>query len=373
MPQLAHGEWEHLFEPWFEDEAPKTPAPKLQTKRPESIFSEASQPLAVRRQDFIERQSPVSRALQLRSGHVAPKWSGWWPTPSGVTTASKSPNPSKPNGRHCATPRFAGWRRRQSRSPRQPRTSSRSLDPLTLAVLDSHRPEAPSARCWHSWQSPSLRRTWSPCSARRQRRWRGQRPLNAPQPNCSKPRSDAVTAASDRAQRAISEALTQAARAERMIQVMAAPDARRIELSGSGAAQAAVGQAFYSRARGVIVSATGVPRPAGRPGLCRCGPTTSTGSVSLGLASPDGTWAASRQRYDVTAPTWPVRFAGFSMTLEPPAGGSSSTGAVLLTLTTLKDSRTVEQRSRLKEEGDRRPLIRARSVNSRNAVAIAAN
>src|ERR1044072_1836869 len=71
MPELAHGEWEHLFEPWFENDTRNSPASNLETKPPDSIFSEASQPLAVRRQDYIQRDSPVSRALQLRSANVA--------------------------------------------------------------------------------------------------------------------------------------------------------------------------------------------------------------------------------------------------------------------------------------------------------------
>ena len=118
MPQLAHREWEHLFEPWFEDEAPKTPAPKLQTKRADSIFSEASQPLAVRRQDFIERQSPVSRALQLRSGHVAAEMERLVAYAERRHLGVELTEAERAERRHYAMPRFAGWRRRQWRRPR---------------------------------------------------------------------------------------------------------------------------------------------------------------------------------------------------------------------------------------------------------------
>jgi len=71
MPELAHGEWEHLFEPWFAKEAPYMPAPQAQVSGPESVFGEASQPLAVRRQDYVRRQSPIERALELRNATIA--------------------------------------------------------------------------------------------------------------------------------------------------------------------------------------------------------------------------------------------------------------------------------------------------------------
>ena len=64
MPELARREWEHLFEPWFANEAPCSPAVKTQVKGPGSIFDEASQPLAVRRDDFVRRQSPIGRATE---------------------------------------------------------------------------------------------------------------------------------------------------------------------------------------------------------------------------------------------------------------------------------------------------------------------
>ena len=62
---------EHLFEPWFANEAPCSASVKTQVKDPESIFDEASQPLAVRREDYVRRQSPIGRATESRSGNVA--------------------------------------------------------------------------------------------------------------------------------------------------------------------------------------------------------------------------------------------------------------------------------------------------------------
>ena len=143
MPELAHGEWEHLFEPWFEHDAPDSPAAKLPAKSPDSIFSEASQPLAVRRQDYIQRESPVSRALQLRSANVATEMERL------VAYAERrhdgveaQRNRTAPDGRPL---RDAPLRRLEappiSAVPGHDRTSSRSsIDPPTLPVLHIRRP-----------------------------------------------------------------------------------------------------------------------------------------------------------------------------------------------------------------------------------------
>jgi len=137
----------------------------------------------------------------------------------------------------------------------------------------------------------------------------------------------ALAAASDRAQRAISEALAQAARTERMLEVIAAPDARRIELSGSTAAPGSAGQALYSRSRGVIVSATGMPRPAdGR--LYQVWAATATGSVSLGLAFPDGHGRMAGAYELPRSLTDSIR--GFLITQEPAGGSSRPRGSVVL-------------------------------------------
>ena len=137
---------------------------------------------------------------------------------------------------------------------------------------------------------------------------------------------DAVTAASDRAERAIAEALTHAARAERMIEVMAAPDARRIELSGRTGAPGAAGHALYSRSRGVIVSATDMPPPA-EGHVFQVWATTATGSVSLGLAAPDaqGRLAAAYELPRDLAGS----IRGFLVTQEH-EGGSESPGVPVI-------------------------------------------
>ena len=112
-----------------------------------------------------------------------------------------------------------------------------------------------------------------------------------------------------------------------MIEVMAAPDAQRIELSGRTGAPGAAGHALYSRSRGVIVSATDMPPPA-EGHVFQVWATTATGSVSLGLAGPDlqGRMAGAYELpRDVTG-----SIRGFLITQEPVGGSSSPTGAAVL-------------------------------------------
>jgi hypothetical protein len=131
-------------------------------------------------------------------------------------------------------------------------------------------------------------------------------------------------------QRSAASALSKAAaaeRAERMIEVIAAPDARRIELAGRAAAPAAVGQALYSRSRGVIISATEMPRPQ-EGHTFQVWATTSTGSVSLGLATPD-----AQGRVAVTfdlPPGLAGAIRGFVVTQERVGGSSGTPGVAVL-------------------------------------------
>ena len=118
MPELARGEWEHLFEPWFESEAHTSPATKLQPKEPDSIFREASQPLAVRREDYIQRQSPAGRALQLRSVNVTTEMERLVAYVERRHDGVEATGTSGSDGLHCATPHSGDSTRRQSRGLR---------------------------------------------------------------------------------------------------------------------------------------------------------------------------------------------------------------------------------------------------------------
>lgn len=338
MPELAHREWEHLFEPWFANDAPCSPAVKTQAREPEAIFDQASQPLAVRRQDYVRRQSPMGRAAESRSGHVA-----------------------------AEVERLVVYAERRHLGVEQTASTDRvELPPLRDAPLRRLDGPVPVVEPWPVRARPSPGNLFADVNARRSgaalsAELTGGAPLRwllalasialvalyvgyvqrsaaeAMTKAASAERTvarvqqsaqDAVTAAADRAERAIAEALTHAARAERMIEVMAAPDARRIELAGRAAAPGAVGHALYSHSRGVIVSATGIAPPQQQGQVYQVWAATPTGSVSLGLASPDaqGRIAAA---YDV-----PPALAGsirrFLVTLEPVGGSSTPTGQVAL-------------------------------------------
>jgi hypothetical protein len=336
MPELAHGEWEHLFEPWFANDPPRSPAVKTQGKGSESIFDEASQPLAVRRQDYVRRQ-PIGRAAELRSVHVG-----------------------------AEVERLVAYVERRHLGVEHSAAADRvELPPLRDAPL--RRPEGPMpvVQPWPArnrssgdhFADANARRSDAPLSARLPGgaafRWvlafasialvalyvgyvqrsaaeAMTRAASAERTAAQVQQSahDAAATAADRAERAVAEALTHAARAERMIEVMAAPDARRIELAGRAVAPGAVGRAFYSQSRGVIVSATGIAPPQQQDQVYQVWAATPTALVSLGLASPDaqGRIAAA---YDV-----PAALAGsirrFLVTLEPAGGSSRPTGQVAL-------------------------------------------
>lgn len=330
MPELARGEWEHLFEPWFAPEpqhSASTPATAAHER--ESLFREASQPLAVRRKDYIRRQSPISRSLEERSANVAAAFErlvafterrhfGVERTDDDALVAPASARvvllrPSSGSAvsakavAEAATPDvdFGDGSEGRARSHTSPGPLRALLAFASIALIV----------LYVVYVQRSAEAAMSRATAAERTATEVQRSAQ-----------DAVAAAADRAQRAITHALTQATRAERMIDVMAAPDARRIELSGRGDALAAVGQALYSRSRGVILSATDLPRPPAGQAF-QVWATTPTGPVSLGVVTPDA------QGRLATAYELPSDLAGsirsFVVTQEP-AGGSATPGAPVL-------------------------------------------
>lgn len=136
-----------------------------------------------------------------------------------------------------------------------------------------------------------------------------------------------VASAAGATQRAVADALALATRSSRMIEIIAAPDARRLDLLGKAAAPAATGQALWSRSRGVILSATRVPPPpAGE--VYQVWLSMSTGPVSLGFASPDaqGRVGATFELPPGAAGT----VAGFLVSREPAGGSSTPRGVPVL-------------------------------------------
>ena len=336
MPELAHREWEHLFEPWFANEAPCSPTVKTQVKGPESIFDEASQPLAVRREDFVRRQSPIGRATESRSVNVGAEVER---LVAYVELRHHGVERSGAADRVERLPLRDATLRRLERPKPVERPLPVNVTPTPGALFADiavNRPEGSltpylsatgSLRALLAFVSIVLVAVYvvhvqRSAAAAMTRAEAAERTATESQRTAR----DAVTAASDRAERAIAEALTHAARAERMIEVMAAPDARRIELSGRTGAPGAAGHALYSRSRGVIVSATDMPRPA-EGHVFQVWATTATGSVSLGLAAPDaqGRLAAAYELPRDLAGS----IRGFLVTQEH-AGGSESPGAPVI-------------------------------------------
>ncbi len=338
MPELVHGEWEHLFEPWFTSEAPHSPAPQTQVTGPEALFGEASQPLAVGRRDYVRRQSPVDRALDLRSVYVATEIERLVSYTerrhhgvelAGAADRGEPPPLSDSAMRRLVLPTPAREPTPPTRVPRAGRTAGAAAASSSAEDLrPSHRSAFGSFRALLTFASiavvaVSVGYVHRSAAEAMTRAEAAERTAAESQRTAR----EAVTAASDRAERAIAEALTQAARAERMIEVVAAPDARRIELSGRTAAPGAAGHALYSRSRGVLVSATDMPPPA-EGHVFQVWATTATGSVSLGLAAPDaqGRLAAA---YELPRDlTGPIR--GFLVTLERVGGNSSPAGQAAL-------------------------------------------
>lgn len=140
--------------------------------------------------------------------------------------------------------------------------------------------------------------------------------------------ADARAAASaDRNSRAIADALATAAKADRMLEILAAPDARRLDLRGRTGAPAAAGQALWSRSRGVIISAVRVPPPPSGE-VYQVWLNMSSGQVSLGFAVPDaqGRVGAAFEFPDSVAGT----IAGFQISREPSGGSSRPQGEPVL-------------------------------------------
>ena len=128
------------------------------------------------------------------------------------------------------------------------------------------------------------------------------------------------------AQQASSEALSTAARAERMINVLAAPDSRRTMLLPQPTAAAASGQALWSASRGVVITGTRLPAVSADE-TYQAWLVTSRGPVSLGLLTPD---ARGRVSAAFDLPPDAGAIWGFMVTREPAAGSARPSRTVVL-------------------------------------------
>lgn len=122
-------------------------------------------------------------------------------------------------------------------------------------------------------------------------------------------------------------------RAQRIADVLAAPDLLRFSLSGAGGAS---GQALVSRSRGFVVSGARLPSPPAN-GTHQAWLLTRTTAVKMGAlaAEPDGTVTLAQQM-----PAVPRAIVGVMVTEEAANGGD--TPSVATVLTSVRPARSVE-------------------------------
>ncbi|MEP6915779.1 MAG: anti-sigma factor [Acidobacteriota bacterium] len=107
--------------------------------------------------------------------------------------------------------------------------------------------------------------------------------------------------------------------------ILAAADVKRVDLAGQDAAPNASGRAFWSRSRGVMFTATGLP-PLPKGKVYQLWVVTGSAPLSAGLLTPDAAGHAAAVA-DMPPDVVPVAVA---VTIEPEGGVPSPTGAKYL-------------------------------------------
>ena len=129
------------------------------------------------------------------------------------------------------------------------------------------------------------------------------------------------------AQQTTGEALSRAARAERMVSVLVSPDASRMVMQGHRAAPAAAGQVMWSPSRGAVFTGTRLP-PLEADETYQAWLVTRRGVVSLGVLTPDDQGRITAA-FDLPADlAGTVR--GFMITREPAGGSARPSRTVVL-------------------------------------------
>jgi hypothetical protein len=127
------------------------------------------------------------------------------------------------------------------------------------------------------------------------------------------------------AARELAAAQELAARAQMIGDVLAAPDLVRYSLVGRDALASAFGQVLWSRSRGFVFSASGLPAPP-QDATYQIWLLTRTGAVSAGTFVPD-----SNGRVTLAAtPKVPPSLLGAIVTMERQGGGDTPSGEPLL-------------------------------------------
>lgn len=122
------------------------------------------------------------------------------------------------------------------------------------------------------------------------------------------------------------EARSRLVRAQAETAVLAAPDLTRVDLAGQQAAPDAVARAFWSRAHGLVLTATRLPDlPRGR--TYQVWVLTDGAPVSAGLLTPD---AEGRVTAVFDTPVALPQPKGMAVSIEPAGGEPAPTGDVVL-------------------------------------------
>lgn len=135
------------------------------------------------------------------------------------------------------------------------------------------------------------------------------------------------TAAREEAAREIASAREMATSAQRISNVLAAPDLVRYNLAGNSAAPRASGQALWSRSRGLVFSGSGIP-PAPPDGHHQVWLLTRVAPVKAGTFVLEADGAVTSVQH---APFVPRAVTGVMVTLEGTGGGEAPSGDTVLT------------------------------------------
>jgi hypothetical protein len=129
----------------------------------------------------------------------------------------------------------------------------------------------------------------------------------------------------EEASRQLAAAEEQASRAQRISDVLAAPDLLRYALVGRDALASASGQMLWSRSRGYVFSASGIPAPP-EDATYQMWVLTRTGAISGGVFTPDSNGRVTL----VDTPKIAPPMLGTIVTIEPKTGSASPSGEPML-------------------------------------------
>jgi hypothetical protein len=134
-----------------------------------------------------------------------------------------------------------------------------------------------------------------------------------------------MTKRQEEASRQLAVAQELAGRAQKISDVLAAPDLVRYALVGRDGLVTASGQMLWSRSRGYVFSASGIPAPP-QDGTYQMWLLTRTGAVSGGTFTPDANGRVTL----VDSPQIPPPMLGAMVTIEPKGGSGTPSGEPML-------------------------------------------